>query len=591
MNQTSDAPAESQPLSPAARFLWIALVLATLYLCYFHNLGVIGLVGPDEPRYAWIARNMAETGDWVTPRLYGKPWFEKPVLYYWSAALSFRLFGVSEASARLPSAVCALLATLALAWLASRLYGEETARWLLLLLPTTVGMIGFSHAAATDMPFAGMLTIAMVFAAFLLKLVPDSSSPDSLGGWFSRSSATSWSSFASLFFGFFLGLATLAKGPAALILSGGGVLLWAAVAKRWRDAFRCLHPVAITAFSVTALPWYILCARRNPDFFRVFIMEHNFKRFLTPEFQHAQPFWFYVPVLLVAFLPWTLALLWSLLYGSLQFGPRHRPSATSLLLLSWVVFCLFFFSISKSKLPGYMLPAVPATGLLLVRSVVRLVPGYEKTFRWLLLAFGGFGAIASPVLLWTARPFQVTKPLGFVLISVTVVLLLYAIANLFLANIQNRATLWRTLAPLCVVPILFLLCTFKQVAAPWLRYDPSGRTLAIELQRSGIPLEQLFAQPMYRGMLWSLDFYLHREIRVWDDANPHQGYLLLRSKHCDSHVSGAWKCPDNPLELPLSGWFVYKVERSDSGSGFGNGSSSRGEGGSGADRRDNRQPR
>ena len=83
---------------------WAVLILLTLYVCYFSHLGAIGFIGPDEPRYAWIARDMAESGDWVTPRLYGKPWFEKPVLYYWSAALCFKLFGVNEASARLPSA-------------------------------------------------------------------------------------------------------------------------------------------------------------------------------------------------------------------------------------------------------------------------------------------------------------------------------------------------------------------------------------------------------------------------------------------------------------------------------------------------------
>src|ERR1043166_240655 len=106
----------------AQRIGWAILVIATLYICYFSHLGVIGFVGPDEPRYAWIARAMAETGDWVTPRLYGKPWFEKPVLYYWAAAASFRLFGESEAAARLPCALSALLATLALAWLAARAY-------------------------------------------------------------------------------------------------------------------------------------------------------------------------------------------------------------------------------------------------------------------------------------------------------------------------------------------------------------------------------------------------------------------------------------------------------------------------------------
>src|SRR5438445_11068342 len=161
--------------TPAQRIGWTILILITLYVCYFSQLGVIGFVGPDEPRYAWIARDMAETGDWVTPRLYGKPWFEKPVLFYWGAALSFKLFGVSEAAARLPSAVSALLATLALAWFALRLYGAETARWLLLLLPTTVGMIGFSHAAATDMPFSAMLTISMVCAAVVLGLTNENS--------------------------------------------------------------------------------------------------------------------------------------------------------------------------------------------------------------------------------------------------------------------------------------------------------------------------------------------------------------------------------------------------------------------------------
>ena len=279
-----------------ARIAWAVLILATLYVCYFSHLGAIGFVGPDEPRYAWIARDMAETGDWVTPRLYGKPWFEKPPLYYWGAAVCFKLFGVSETAARLPSAISALLGTLALAWLAWRLYGAETARWLLLLLPTTVGMIGFSHAAATDMPFTGMLTIAMVCAAVVLRLVPAGAGGASSAP---TDSSTPWA--ALILLGFFLGLAVLAKGPAGIILCGGAVFFWAIFTKRWRDASRLFHPVAIGAFCLTALPWYILCARRNPDFFRIFFIEHNFKRYLTPEFQHIQPFWYYGPILLLVY--------------------------------------------------------------------------------------------------------------------------------------------------------------------------------------------------------------------------------------------------------------------------------------------------
>src|SRR2546423_1965223 len=259
MTSTEIAP-QKEETSVAARVGWIALICVTLYVCYFSHLGAIGFVGPDEPRYAWIARHMAETSDWVTPRLYGKPWFEKPPLFYWCAAISFKLFGVSEAAARLPSAVSAFLATFALAWLALRLYGAETARWLLLLLPTTVGMIGFSHAAATDMPFSGMLTIAMVCATVVLGLTRNENSP--------VIPQTPW--LALVLFGFFLGLAVLAKGPAAIVLSGGAIFFWALFTKRWRDAFRLFHPAAIAAFCLTALPWYVLCARRNPDFFRIF---------------------------------------------------------------------------------------------------------------------------------------------------------------------------------------------------------------------------------------------------------------------------------------------------------------------------------
>ena len=166
MTKSTKSPfAGSRTTTRGALIVWGLLICATLYICYFSHLGVLGFIGPDEPRYAWIARGMMESHDWVTPRLYGKPWFEKPPLFYWGAGLAFKWFGVSEATARLPSAISALLATIALAWLALRLYGQETARWSLLLLPTTAGMIGFSHAAATDMPFGGMFTIAMVSAA------------------------------------------------------------------------------------------------------------------------------------------------------------------------------------------------------------------------------------------------------------------------------------------------------------------------------------------------------------------------------------------------------------------------------------------
>lgn len=552
MTRTDNSSPERNAPSLASRLAWIGLILATLYLCYFRNLGAIGLVGPDEPRYAWIARDMMETGDWVTPRLYGKPWFEKPVLYYWAAALSFKLFGVSEAAARLPSAVSALLATLAMAWLAWRLYGSETARWLLLFLPSTVGMIGFSHAAATDMPFSAMLTIAMVCTAVILVLVCDEHTP--------ILPQTPWLALA--LFGFFLGLAVLAKGPAAIVLSGGEVLLWAIFTKRWRDAFRCLHPVAIVSFCLTALPWYILCARRNPDFFRVFIIEHNFKRYLTPEFQHIQPFWFYIPMLLIAFVPWTLVLLWTGAYGSLRnWLERQRPSDSTIFLMSCAAFCLLLFSASKSKLPGYILPAIPIIGLLQARSYVVSIPQTRKYFRSLLSIWCILSLIAAIVLSWIGRHSSTSRTNAMAMIVVGCALLLFALSNLLLTLDKSPQSRFLNPAALCVLPVFVPLLMFHTMGSPWFRSDPSGKTLASEILARRLPNDQIYALGMPRGKQFSLSFYLHHQVQDWSEEAPKDGYLLLPSKNCRRYVRTPWACGDEPVELESSRWFLYSVRR------------------------------
>lgn len=554
-------------MKTAARVCWAVLILATLFICYFSHLGVVGFVGPDEPRYAWIARDMAETGDWVTPRLYGKPWFEKPVLYYWGAAASFKLFGVSEAAARLPSAISALLATLALAWLAWRLYGNETARWLLLLLPTTVDMIGFSHAAATDMPFSGMLTIAMVCAAVVIGLTRNENSSVML--------QTPWLALA--LFGVFLGLAVLAKGPAAIILCGGAIFFWAVFTKRWRDAFRCLHPVAIATFCLTALPWYILCSRRNPDFFRVFIIEHNFKRFLTPEFQHIQPFWYYAPVLLVAFLPWTALFLWSLAAGVVRLWRNRSVQDSSWFFICWAGFCVAFFSISRSKLPGYILPAIPAAGLLLAYSYAEITAAQQKVVRRVMLATASI--LSLPLILSVGNLRSYAKGDKF-LIAGAIVLALICTANLLsgvLSGSSRGNELRQLAAASCVLPILLAVAMTNKLEPSFFLWDPSGRSLAYELWFSEIPAEKLSVANLSRGQNYSLNFYLRREIKVWDKNHPAEGYLLVEESltsrfepdereaaRCTYWVPPAFACEQVSFNTPSTGGILYRVTRAES---------------------------
>jgi 4-amino-4-deoxy-L-arabinose transferase-like glycosyltransferase len=480
--QSSDGAA-----SLPARIGGALLVLAILFICYFSGLGMIGFVGNEE-HYASIAHTMVETGDWVTPHLNGAPWFEKPPLYYWGAALSFKFFGFSEAAARFPCAVSALLATLALAWLAWRLYGAETVRWLLLILPTTIAMIAFSHDAVMDMPFSGTLTIAMVFAAVRLRLVP----PRDFGRSSSReppSVSASSNFFSAVGFGCFLGLAVLAKGPAALVLCGGAVFLWALVSRRWRDASRLLHPGAIAAFCVTALPWYILCAHRNPSFFTVFIVEHNFKRFLTPQFMHIKPFWYYIPALLLGLLPWTPGAIWGAVQGSMWLRRSKSLSSHTLFLLSWVLFVVIFFSCARTKMPGYVLPAVPFLSLLSARACERLAFERRISFAATLVGFALAGCVRPQIAVGLDLQFAGATIPQFL---ATVVLLAMGAANVILATgvlCAKRPSTRGWIISLSGVPILFLL-----IAAPaFVSRSPADRIqskdIASQLEARQMPGE------------------------------------------------------------------------------------------------------
>jgi 4-amino-4-deoxy-L-arabinose transferase-like glycosyltransferase len=534
---------------PAARIGWTILIVATLYVCYFSHLGAIGFVGPDEPRYAWVARDMAETHDWITPHLYGKPWFEKPPLFYWCAALCFKLFGVSEAAARLPSAISALLATLAMAWLALRLYGAETARWLLLLLPTTVGMIGFSHAAATDMPFSGMLTIAMVAAAAVVGLTRNENTP--------IIPRTPW--LALILFGFFLGLAVLAKGPAAIILCGGAVFFWALFTKRWRDAFRLLHPAAIAAFCFTTLPWYILCARRNPDFLRVFFIEHNFKRYLTPEFQHIQPFWFYGGILLIAFLPWTAILLWTSVAGVIRLLKVHECSSGMIFLLCWVSFCVAFFSLSQSKLPGYILPAVPALGLILARACNFLAPANAKSFGVILCVFSLLVFVLALTDRFRLQASRGGDSLGFAIILILLAVafpgVILSIGFLFSGRglVRNAAIL------LSLLPVLLPLSGADRLASDLRIARNSPRELAAQLIAQHVPIDRLTTYNLAPSWRYGLNFYLGRELPAWSQDPAMDTFVLSGIHLCFTSQTRGFVCSDVTLESFVDGLNVSHI--------------------------------
>jgi 4-amino-4-deoxy-L-arabinose transferase-like glycosyltransferase len=523
-----DSPAVSSSASTQLKLRAGALVAATIgvLVCLFSHLGALGLVGPDEPRYAWIARNMAATGDWVTPRLYGQPWFEKPILYYWAAAVGFRLHLSAEWAARLPSALAALVAALAIGWLTWKHYGESetsvpnSALLAPLVFATSVGAIGFARSAGPDMLFTASLTLAMASAATVFRemfrragIGPNASDP--------APPKQRHDALPLALFGASLGLGVLAKGPAAVVLGGGAVGIWALATRNWRIAFRLAHPIAIISSCVVALPWYIVCALRNPDFIRVFIFQHNFERYLTPVFQHKQPFWYFVPILILALLPWT-ALLFPVAQNAVrQWREKSWTASRGFFFACWGLFPLLFFGFSQSKLPGYILPAIPPLSLLLAAALARAIRSDSHASKWLLAIIGlTWIFIGSPALLLsrvhTTPRFYPAEILGFG----AAIAIVGGVSVAILVFVRPRAALVLSFATVIAL-VEFAGLRVLPALDPYISARSHEAFLRHDLRQ-----DRLFTYHLPRSWNYGFAFYFGRELPEWSPADPEPALVL-----------------------------------------------------------------
>jgi 4-amino-4-deoxy-L-arabinose transferase-like glycosyltransferase len=334
-----------------------ALMLAGFCAFLFlYGLGQFGLIGADEPRYAQVAREMLERHDWITPVLGGQPWLEKPPLYYWQAMVAYSIFGVTDWAARLPSAFDATLLVLAVYIFLRRFsLRSELAGFALdgaLIAASSAGIIGYARAASMDMALASAFTLGM------------------LGWWAWRD--TEKKIYLAVFYAF-VGLGMLAKGPVAPFLAAMVIVAYAAAVREFRLISKTLWPPGILLFCAIALPWYFAVQMRNPNFFHAFIIEHNLDRFSTNLYHHPEPFWYYLPVTALALLPWTVFVVAALAEQVRSWWARKSNAVGvvsvenrfGIFACCWLIVPIVFFSISQSKLPGYILPAIPAGGLLL----------------------------------------------------------------------------------------------------------------------------------------------------------------------------------------------------------------------------------
>lgn len=303
---------------------WIVTLIAVVII--FFNLGGIPLLDPDEPVYAETPKEMLMAHDLLSPRIYGEYWYDKPPMYYWLVAGSFKLFGVTEFAARFPSALLAVI-TICYVYLAgTRLLGRDAGIAGALVLATSIEFFYLAKAAVTDITLNLCLTVALL--AFIEKRY--------------------------YLFYIFAGLATVTKGPVGLLFPGAIIFLYLLLTRRFCQLLEMRIPAGLVIYSLVALPWYIyMYSVHGSSFVDTFLGFHNITRFTSPEHPEGVLWYYFIPVLILGFFPWTAVLAQSVWKS---FTSGGRDSSILLFLNIWAWFIFVFFSISRTKLVSYILP-------------------------------------------------------------------------------------------------------------------------------------------------------------------------------------------------------------------------------------------
>lgn len=506
----------------------------------------LGLVGADEPRYAQVAREMLEAhsevchavgakvfprslktadlvasyhclvGGTVTPILYGQPWLEKPALYYWRAMGFFKEFGVFDWSARLPSASGAF-ALIALIFLHMRRFRPGGHLDAALITTSCVAIVSFARGASTDMQLAAPFCIGML-------------------GWYAwyETGKKFWL-FDLYFFG---AAATLAKGPVAPFLALAIIVLFAGLRREWSLLRRTIWLPGLVLYFAMVLPWFIAVQQHNPTFFRVFFKEHNLERFATNRYQHHQPFWYYIAVLVIGLMPWTViairALIDSIEVSIAEWKVRHNPSrylghtragdAFPEFLVLWALFPIVFFSFSGSKLPGYILPSIPPITILTADYMNRV--RHRGLPRWLL--WGHAATCAVLVFVLTLAPqhmkYETLVPsTGWLITAGTA-----AIGFAALVFWISRRWGIPQVANATLLPALAMLIFLLGFHGKDLDFNYSARPLAQEMERQAPGLKTVAVEEVRRDIEYGISFYRNKPtIHYAQDGVPAEEHLLV----------------------------------------------------------------
>ena len=456
-------------LSSVAKRGFVLVFLAFLIL-YFYGLGQLPLLGPDEPRYAQVAREMFLRSDWITPTLGGHLWFEKPALLYWMMIAGFKLFGVTETAARLGSAVSGLLTIFAVFWMARRVEragetGEANglAFWSTLAAGTTLGLIVFSRAASFDILVTMTTTWALAF--FLVAEIERDKRRWLVG-------------FYAL-----VGVSLLAKGLVGFVIPFGVAGAYYLVRRRMPDRTIVTSLLwGLPLAAVVAAVWYAPVINRHGwPFIDQFFVQHHFARYVTVKYRHPAPVYFYLLIFVALALPWTAFAVDALVKTgkelwrrdeSMQMAARHKFQIFSLV---WICFPLIFFSFSGSKLPGYILPVVPAAALMAGTRLV--VFNRERRSRWPILVTACICCLFAIAAMFYAR-----QPAGFSMICASLVAAPLLATGVFGLLRSDRSHVFGLLVAGATVTAVLVILSCGAATAPAER-ESSKRLLKLADER------------------------------------------------------------------------------------------------------------
>lgn len=487
------------------------------------------LANPDEGRYSEISREMAASGDWVTPRLNGIKYFEKPPLQYWATAASFRLFGENEYTARLYTWLAALATVLLVGYTARRLGNLETGMASMLALLASPYFLVMGGVVTLDMGLTLWTTLTL--CAFLLA-EHTAARPRERRAWM----LTAWAAMA---------LAVLSKGLVGIVFAGAAVFLQMVVTRDLGVLKRLEWLRGVPLFLAIAAPWFVLVSRSNPEFARFFFIHEHFERFLTTSHRRTEPWWYFLPIVAFGFLPWMLAM------GA---AARHAWKENALrVALLWSAFVVLFFSASGSKLPTYVLPVFPALALVAGRYLVDAPARRLAWWTGLVIPLGVvLFAVAWLAPSWTHdawRRSMMEAAQAWMIAAAVVLTLGLAIATWMLA----RGRRWVAIGVIAFANVLMADC----LEDAYEEFSPrqSGLDIAVKMRPLLTPETRVYSVKIYDQ---TVPFYIGRAVRLVDYVDE---FETGQRAEPDSHMArladfpADWRRPGNALAIMQPGTF------------------------------------